>query len=43
LKPEEHYRPEQIVGEATRKGIECIYQFVWEDKKRGGKLRYMRT
>jgi len=45
----EGYSPEQIVGDAARKGIECvsherIYQFVWNDKKQGGKLyRHMRT
>jgi IS30 family transposase len=48
-KLEEDYSPEQIVGDATRKGIECvsherIYQFVWDDKKQGGRLyRHMRT
>jgi IS30 family transposase len=45
----ENYSPEQIVGHAAREGVECvsherIYQFVWQDKKRGGKLyRHMRT
>lgn len=48
-KIEADYSPEQIVGHAARKGIECvsherIYQFVWEDKKQGGRLyRHMRT
>jgi len=48
-KIEADYSPEQIVGDATRKGIGCvsherIYQFVWEDKRLGGKLyRHMRT
>ncbi len=48
-KIEADYSPEQIVGDASRKGIECvsherIYQFVWDDKKQGGKLfRHMRT
>jgi len=46
---EEDYSPEQIAGDAARTGIECvsherIYQFVWDDKKQGGKLyRHMRT
>ncbi len=34
-KLEADYSPEQIVGHAARRGIECIYQFVWQDKKRG--------
>ena len=48
-KLEADHSPEQIVGHAARKGIECvsherIYQFVWADKKQGGKLyRHMRT
>ncbi len=48
-KLESYHSPEQIVGHAARKGIECvsherIYQFVWDDKKQGGKLyRHMRT
>ncbi len=43
------HSPEQIAGDAARKGIECvcherIYQFVWQDKKQGGRLyRHMRT
>ena len=43
------YSPEQIAGDAARKGIECvcaerIYQFVWKDKKQGGGLyRRLRT
>jgi len=48
-KLEEDFSPEQIVGDATRKGLECvsherIYKFVWDDKRQGGKLyRHMRT
>jgi|GEM_PF-290588 hypothetical protein len=48
-KLEADYSPEQIVGDAARKGIECvsherIYQLVWDDKKQGGRLyRHMRT
>jgi IS30 family transposase len=48
-KIKDDYSPEQIVGDAARKGIECvsherIYKFVWDDKKQGGKLyRHMRT
>jgi IS30 family transposase len=48
-KLEEDYSPEKIVGDATRKGTECvsherIYKFVWDDKKQGGKLyRHVRT
>ena len=39
----EKLSPEQIVGEAKREGIgcvshECIYQYIWRDKKLGGKL-----
>lgn len=39
----EKLSPEQIVGEAKLKGIECvsyecIYQYIWRDKKQGGKL-----
>jgi transposase, IS30 family len=35
--------PEQIAGRAALKGIPCvsherIYQFIWDDKKRGGEL-----
>lgn len=42
-KLEKKYSPEQIVGEAKEKNIACvsierIYQYIWEDKKRGGKL-----
>jgi len=46
---EADYSPEQIVGDAARKGIACvsherIYQFVWDDKRQGGRLyRHMRT
>lgn len=37
------YSPEQIVGMATRKRVpcvshECIYQWIWADKKAGGSL-----
>jgi IS30 family transposase len=37
------YSPEQIVGRAKLEGKKCvshetIYQFVWNDKKAGGKL-----
>jgi transposase, IS30 family len=37
------YSPEQIVGTAKRKGVDCvsaerIYQFIWQDKKEGGQL-----
>ena len=41
--------PEQIVGKARRQGVECvcaerIYQYVWTDKKQGGRLyRHLRT
>lgn len=48
-KLEVDYSPEQIVGDAARKGIECvsaerIYQFVWIDKRQGGRLyRRLRT
>jgi len=48
-KLKEDYSPEQIVGDAARKGIECvsherIYQLVWDDKKQGGRLyRHMRN
>ena len=36
-------RPEQIVGEARKDGVdcvshECIYQHVWEDKRKKGEL-----
>ena len=43
------YSPEQIVGEAQLKGLSCvsverIYQYVWLDKKQGGKLyKHLRT
>jgi len=41
-KIKDDYSPEQIVGDSARNGIECgsherIYQFVWQDKKQGGK------
>lgn len=37
------YSPEQIVGECKRLGIRCvsverIYQYVWQDKEKGGDL-----
>lgn len=37
------YSPEQIAGDAAKKGIPCvsterIYQYIWSDKKQGGKL-----
>jgi len=40
---EEQWSPEQIVGDAKRRGIamvstECIYQFIREDKRNGGTL-----
>ena len=44
----EDYSPEQITGRCKLKGIKCvscerIYQYIWEDKKRGGKLyRHLR-
>jgi transposase, IS30 family len=43
------YSPEQIVGEAKKKCIPCvsterIYQYIWLDKKQGGKLyKHLRT
>lgn len=45
----EDYSPEQIVGKANLEGLKCvsverIYQFVWDDKKKGGYLyRHLRT
>jgi IS30 family transposase len=48
-KLKEDLSPEQIAGEAKRKGAECvcaerIYQYVWADKKQGGRLyRHLRT
>jgi IS30 family transposase len=40
---EEDYSPEQIAGRAKLEKLECvsherIYQYVWNDKKQGGKL-----
>jgi len=40
---QEDYSPEQISGIAQKEGIpcvshECIYQFIWDDKKKGGRL-----
>lgn len=37
------YSPEQIVGRLKRKGVYCvsherIYQYIWDDKRRGGQL-----
>ncbi|MEC4115303.1 IS30 family transposase [Myroides pelagicus] len=43
------YSPEQIVGRSKLEAkemvsVECIYQFIWENKKRGGKLyKHLRT
>lgn len=43
------YSPEQIAGLAKQKGLVCvsaerIYQFIWSDKKQGGKLyQHLRT
>ncbi len=48
-KLEKDLSPEQIAGEARRQGVECacaerIYQYVWADKKSGGRLyRHLRT
>jgi transposase, IS30 family len=43
IKLADKYSPEQIVGEAKNDGVACvsterIYQHVWEDKGKGGKL-----
>jgi IS30 family transposase len=43
LKLEQKYSPEQITGEAKKNGSFCvshesIYQYIWEDKRRGGDL-----
>ncbi len=40
---EKNISPEQIIGRAKMEGIECvshesIYQYIWLDKKKGGKL-----
>lgn len=46
---EQDYSPEQIAGRAKIDGLECvsherIYQFIWADKKAGGKLyKHLRT
>lgn len=46
---EQDYSPEQIVGRASKEGREMvsaerIYQYVWQDKKQGGKLyKHLRT
>lgn len=43
------YSPEQIVGRAKKEGVfmvsvECIYQYIWRDKKQKGNLyKYLRT
>lgn len=42
-KLEQQYSPEQVAGEAKKKGVLCvsherIYQYVWEDKRQGGEL-----
>ena len=43
------YSPEQIVGRAALEGVEmvsheCIYQYIWKDKRAGGKLyKHLRT
>jgi IS30 family transposase len=43
------YSPEQVVGDAIKKGIPCvsverIYQYIWLDKKQGGGLyKHLRT
>lgn len=45
----EDYSPEQIVGKAKLEGLSCvsverIYQYIWEDKKKGGELyKHLRT
>ena len=45
----EDYSPEQIVGFAKKEGMICIshesiYQYIWQDKKQGGKLyKHLRT
>lgn len=45
----EDYSPEQIVGKAKVDGFECvsierIYQFIWDDKNKGGSLyKHLRT
>jgi IS30 family transposase len=45
----EDYSPEQIVGTALKDGLPCvsierIYQFIWKDKKAGGKcFKHLRT
>lgn len=46
---QEDYSPEQIVGISKREQVDCvsterIYQFIWADKKQGGKLyNHLRT
>ena len=45
----EDYSPEQIVGKAKLEGLKCvsverIYQYIWDDKKKGGDLyKHLRT
>ena len=45
----EDYSPEQIVGKAKLEGLKCvsverIYQYIWDDKKKGGYLyKHLRT
>jgi len=39
------YSPEQIVGICKKEGLECvsierIYQFIWNDKRNGGRLHH---
>lgn len=49
LNLEQKYSPEQIVGTAKKEGICCvsterIYQYIWENKRQGGKLyQHLRT
>ena len=46
---EQDYSPEQITGKAALDGVEMvsherIYQYIWDDKKQGGKLhKHLRT
>ena len=46
---EQEFSPEQIMGRSKEQGIacvshECIYQFIWGDKKAGGELyKWLRT
>lgn len=49
IKLRQYYSPEQIVGESRLLGIKCvsverIYQYVWDDKAKGGDLhQYLRN